>query len=407
MNKSINEDKKLEDLISDYNMPDEIEEMKEAKAKTRVQAKVDTRKPNTIPHRNYKKLMEIARGMIEGRYNYLKFKSEGFMDLTFERLDYNRISITHYYLQNEDLMRDPDMELIVDNDKETIMAATFRQDNLGIVQQVYLEDNRWSPKLSKKLNNFLNEWLRNIKSQRYKPFEAHLLEYNDETITFDDNGKEVIFDEELFDFMAKEQEIRKPHNSKLDIDNAEAYLRDNSNKSTDIKNVVYDLDEPSNAIDEDNLNSSEENNIPKINYIYNAKDGIGIGGAKSKYKQNIEAIKTLKVIEKENRSATPDEQIILTRYNGWGGLANEFDSHNNQWCNEYHELKDLLSPDEYVSARESTPNSHYTSPVVIKAIYKVLEQMGFKKGSILEPSMGVGNFFAHLPNSMKDSKFTV
>ncbi|QUH32080.1 helicase [Vallitalea guaymasensis] len=184
----------------------------------------------------------------------------------------------------------------------------------------------------------------------------------------------------------------------------DTYLKDNINNATDIDNIVYDLDEPSNVIDEDDLDSSDENNIPKINYIYNAKDGIGIGGAKTKYKQNIEAIKTLNVIEKENRSATPDEQIILAKYNGWGGLANVFDSHNNQWCNEYHELKDLLSPDEYVSARESTPNSHYTSPVVIKAIYKALEQMGFKKGSILEPSMGVGNFFAHLPNSMKDSK---
>lgn len=170
------EDKALDDLIGDYNIPDEVNEMQIAKTKSTAQSKSNTRKPNTIPHRNYKKLTGMATGIIEGRYSYLKLKAKGFMDLTIEKLSHDRISITHHYIQNGDLMRDPDIEMIIDHERETLMAATFRQDSLGIFQQVYLEDNRWSPKLSKKLNSFLNEWLGNIELQRYNPFEAHLLE---------------------------------------------------------------------------------------------------------------------------------------------------------------------------------------------------------------------------------------
>ncbi len=425
----INEEENLDNLIGDYNIPDEIDEMQKAISKSTTESKKNIRKPNTIPHRNYKKLNKIATGIIEGRYSYLKLKANSFMDLTIERLSHNRISITHYYIQHGDLMRDPDMELIIDHEKETIISATFRQDSLGIFQQVYLDDNRWSPKLSKQLNSFLNEWLGNIEQQRYKPFEAHLLDYNDATITFDEDGKEVIYDEELFGIMAKEHEIKKPYNSETDISNAQAYVRDN----IETEQVSFDLDEPNDVIEnlpkepiqeKDNRaetkrvsNSEELSKQPKSftkqpslketapkNYKYNPEDGIGIGGAKGKYKQNIEAIKTLYVIEQESRLATPDEQTILARYSGWGGLANAFDNHSSTWSNEYHELKNLLTPEEYESARESTPNAHYTSPVVIKAMYRALEQMGFKSGSILEPSMGIGNFFSHLPESMKNAK---
>ncbi|SKC77858.1 helicase-related protein [Maledivibacter halophilus] len=151
------------------------------------------------------------------------------------------------------------------------------------------------------------------------------------------------------------------------------------------------------------ISSVDDNKVTvnnKINYQYNEEDSIGIGGVKSKYKQNIEGIKTLYALEEEKRLATHDEQSILARYSGWGGLAGVFDKHNNTWANEYHELKNLLTPQEYERARESTPNAHYTSPVVIKAMYQALEQMGLKKGSILEPSMGIGNFFSHIPKNM-------
>ena len=133
-------------------------------------------------------------------------------------------------------------------------------------------------------------------------------------------------------------------------------------------------------------------------------DNLGIGGAKEKFWRNIKAIATLKQIESENRNATPEEQHILSQYVGWGGLADAFDPDKAGWRAEYDELKGVLSPEEYAAARASTLNAHYTSPTVIRAIYDAVENMGFQTGNILEPSMGVGNFFGMLPESMKSSR---
>jgi len=138
---------------------------------------------------------------------------------------------------------------------------------------------------------------------------------------------------------------------------------------------------------------------------YNGEEAAGKGfAAKEKYRQNIEAIQTLKEIENENRNATPVEQEILSKYAGWGGLADAFDSTKTKWGKEYQELKNLLSPEEYTSARASTLNAHYTSPVIINAVYDAIGQMGFSKGNILEPAMGIGNFFGMLPEKMQDSR---
>jgi DNA methylase len=131
---------------------------------------------------------------------------------------------------------------------------------------------------------------------------------------------------------------------------------------------------------------------------------LGEGGAKTKYGYNVSAIRTLQAIETENRIATPDEQEILSRYVGWGGIAQAFDPDNRQWEREYAELKGLLSPEEYESAKASTLNAHYTSPTVISAMYETLERLGFKDGNILEPACGIGNFFGLLPDSMRNSK---
>ena len=133
-------------------------------------------------------------------------------------------------------------------------------------------------------------------------------------------------------------------------------------------------------------------------------DALGVGGEKAKYRYNIEAIKALQTVESENRFATPEEQEILSRYVGWGGLADVFDESKSAWAGEQLELKSLLSPDEYASARASTVNAHYTTPVVIKAIYQAIENMGFKTGNILEPSCGIGNFFGLVPESMEGSR---
>ena len=133
-------------------------------------------------------------------------------------------------------------------------------------------------------------------------------------------------------------------------------------------------------------------------------DHLGEGGAKQKYARNIEAIRTLFKLEEEHRGATAEEQQVLSQYVGWGGLADAFDPGKDSWAKVYAELKGLLSEDEYAAARSSTLNAHYTSPVVIRSIYDAVEKMGFKSGNILEPSMGVGNFFGMLPDTMQDSR---
>ena len=133
-------------------------------------------------------------------------------------------------------------------------------------------------------------------------------------------------------------------------------------------------------------------------------DDLGVGGAKTRYGWNVAAIRTLRALEAEGRPATPQEQETLSRYVGWGGIPQAFDAQNEDWRREYAELKALLSETEYVSARASTLNAHYTSPTVIRAIYDAVEQMGFRTGNILEPAMGVGNFFGLLPESMAGSR---
>ena len=135
-----------------------------------------------------------------------------------------------------------------------------------------------------------------------------------------------------------------------------------------------------------------------------ADDDLGVGGPKQKYTRNIEAIRTLFKLEEEHRGATAEEQQVLAQYVGWGGLADAFDPGKDSWAKEYAELKGLLSEDEYAAARSSTLNAHYTSPTVIRGIYDAVERMGFRSGNILEPSMGVGNFFGMLPDSMADSR---
>ena len=131
---------------------------------------------------------------------------------------------------------------------------------------------------------------------------------------------------------------------------------------------------------------------------------LGVGGAKRKFRMNMDAINLLKELELDGRQATPEQQEVLSRYVGWGGLADAFDETKENWKSEFSELYATLSPEEYAAARASTLNAHYTSPTVIHAIYDAVEKMGFQAGNILEPSMGVGNFFGMLPDSMAFSK---
>ena len=159
-------------------------------------------------------------------------------------------------------------------------------------------------------------------------------------------------------------------------------------KEIKLKSIVIDLTQP---------------RIEKHNYRI-TDDELGYGGAKAKYQMNVAAIRTLQTIESEHRLATPEEQEILSKYVGWGGVADAFDESKDNWRTEYAELKGLLTESEYSSARESTLNAHYTSPTVIKAIYKCVANMGFTTGNVLEPACGIGNFFGLVPEAMSKSK---
>jgi len=188
---------------------------------------------------------------------------------------------------------------------------------------------------------------------------------------------------------------------------------DTDNYTDDVKGIADYIED--NLLNADTFDAEHENETqPQITHFdiptaerHNFRitdDDLGVGGQKTKFRANIDAISILKSIESENRLATPDEQEILSRYVGWGALQQAFDANNTSWVNENLELRSLLSEDEYTAARASTLNAYYTSPVVIKAIYKAIENMGFKTGNILEPSCGIGNFLGLLPDSMSESK---
>ena len=172
-------------------------------------------------------------------------------------------------------------------------------------------------------------------------------------------------------------------------------------KEKALQQAKEELDE---VIDEPEILS--ENNVSEDisaeNYVISDME-LGVGTAKEKFQRNVEAIRTLETIESEKRPATNEEQEVLSKYVGWGGLADAFDETKSAWAKEYAELKNLLSEEEYISARESTLNAHYTSPVIIQGIYRTLQRMGFTKGNLLEPSMGIGNFFGMLPETMRES----
>ena len=163
------------------------------------------------------------------------------------------------------------------------------------------------------------------------------------------------------------------------------------------------------SVEEPAIEKPVKQSAPKIDKsnavnFHITDDALGVGSAKEKFRRNIEAIRTLEKVESEKRIATLEEQQILSQYVGWGGLADAFDESKSAWAGEYQQLKELLSSQEYASARESTLNAHYTSPAIIRSIYDTLDRMGFEKGNVLEPAMGIGNFFGMLPEKMQESR---
>ena len=211
---------------------------------------------------------------------------------------------------------------------------------------------------------------------------------------------------DLFDITQEQENI----SSVPDIEQLDKFTTSESQNDAETSEptTVEEADKEINLIDtviELRPNPPEQRipSRPRQNYRI-TDDDLGIGGAKTKFHNNVEAIKTLKKIESEDRLATPEEQEVLSRYVGWGGMPQAFDERNEDWKKEYAELKELLTEEEYNAARGSTLNAHYTSPMVARSMYEALGRMGFAKGNILEPSCGTGNFFGVLPESMNQSK---
>lgn len=157
------------------------------------------------------------------------------------------------------------------------------------------------------------------------------------------------------------------------------------------------------VIEKLHIEEPERISTPAVQNFHITDPDLGAGGQKTKYQNNVAAIRLLKDLEAQGRSATPEEQEVLSRYVGWGGIPQAFDEANEKWASEYAELKTLLTPEEYASARGSTLNAHFTSPTVIEGMYQALEQMGVHPDTVLEPAMGVGNFFGLMPESMQNA----
>ena len=312
----------------------------------------------SIPEQNYQFVMKLAGEVLRGEVDSKTFEAgAGFMPLTIEQIGDTYIAISHYYEQNGDAMADLDMEFAYDNDRKTLQARTYQQDALQRYDEVYGDDG-YNEELEEELNLFAHEWFQTIEKQGYVPVqEAAELE-----------AGELPAEEENTLELAPSWEQGEPAK----------------------KAQSYDLYPEVSGQNRHQYQIMEE--VPEY------------GSAKEKFRANIAAIQLLKKCENEHRYATPEEQEILAKYVGWGGLSDAFDPKKSAWAAEYLELQTVLSEEEYESARESTLTAFYTPPIVIKSMYQALENMGLKSGNILEPSCGVGNFIGMKPESLSDCK---
>ena len=219
-------------------------------------------------------------------------------------------------------------------------------------------------------------------------------------VTFQNQTGFPIFRSESIEFMRRLVEISEaqrnaelPTEPKLESETVAFYSAEDNHLPYDVEIRTIKAVEPEPPTPK-----------PELHNFQITDDHLGEGGAKAKFRMNMDAINLLKELEFDGRQATPEEQVILSKYVGWGGLADAFDETKDNWKNEFAELYATLSPEEYAAARSSTLNAHYTSPTVIKAIYEAVGNMGFETGNILEPAMGVGNFFGCLPEAMQNSK---
>ena len=447
------------------------------------------RASKTTAGRNFDRLMTLAPELLTGEAFYLRFTAgDAFMPLSIDYLGENRISISHTYLQNGDLMADPDMEFVFDLENKTLSARTFQQDGIGLYQIVENQQGEVvNPDLERQLNSFARQWFDNIQSQDYRRQRMHVRYHEvDFEAIYGQEGQIVSFGgwdrdggqphDEWFAAVrgyAKEHGILYslgygslrngttvwnileeaghdyrtiahigtdglvqtysplPDYILAEIQRVAQAEQQRTQKNTPTPSPASSAEEapaeqppwePERQSEPTAVYPAEQNNLPfdvvvERLHIPDGKpdrpptldyritdDALGHGGPKAKFRMNLEAIRTLGKIEGENRRATQQEQAVLAKYVGWGGIPQAFDPNNSAWASEYAELKAALTEAEYESARASTLNAHYTSPIVIKAVYQAIENLGFQRGNILEPSCGIGNFFGLLPDNMADSK---
>lgn len=234
------------------------------------------------------------------------------------------------------------------------------------------------------------------KANDYTPKIGDLIDINDELLTISDISGGIITFTETENLLG--------NTSRMSIDD---FL------TKDFTVVEENESEIVEAVPDVPLEHFEQEEIADVPVEHNASnsqnfvitdENLGVKTPKARFAANVEAIRTLNNIEAENRTATPEEQAVLSGYTGWGAIPQAFDSNNKDWSNEYAELKELLSDSEYADARRSTLNAHFTSPVIISAIYEGLKNIGFESGKILEPAMGIGNFFGAMPENMRASE---
>lgn len=328
-------------------------------------------KENSKLFEKMKKIVPRIMNEISGFCNMITASDNDPLMILYDH-DEKTIDMFHYYEVNGIEVSEPYMTFKVDFSKELLEPISYKNDSIDIEIS---SDNKNKDALSTKddLENYANQWLEKLLEKNY-----------------------IVESEQVF-----KDSINKRGIYHIDYDGSF---------------IVY-TDMPYSLVKEfaDNYNYTVSNKIQKedvsidpvqsekINYQIMDKD-LGKRTPKERYNDNVAAIRLLFSLEKQGRNATKDEQDILSRYVGWGGLADVFDESKSNWANEYLELKSLLSEEEYKSARESTLTSFYTSPVVIESIYKALNNLGFRHGNILEPSCGIGNFFGMLPDEMNNSK---
>lgn len=325
----------------------------------------------------------------------------------------NKLEATGYNLKLFEDLREYRTEKIVSEKAEKyILPKLAFDEQVAITDEFFNYENAWH-NVSKEIAEAAERYRKgeDVKEDLAKIFfknDVNLSEW--ETIDKDIYKIEIFTDEKGIDVCC---ENAKRHFSWEDA----AALHWNYLKDT-FKEIQFERvsEYPEIKEDVDRLIANISNNEQTQHIDLKADDSelhnfiitdpnLGLGGLKTKCAANIAAIKTLKQIEAENRNATPEEQEILSRYVGWGGMAQEvFKGNNEKWAKEHTQLKELLTDEEYAAAQSSALNAHYTTPTVINAIYKALDNMGFKKGNVLEPSMGIGNFFGCMPEKMKGSK---